>query len=253
MKLNNEKVESTGHWYTESGDSAHGATLREARKQNLYPSVTTVLSIIASPGLEVWKRQEAILAALTLPRNEGESLEDFAVRVSRDMEETGSKAASLGTSIHDWAESYCNGEYKSPPAGYETVCFQLQEWIDNNVDLSRSIAEESIVSKWYGYAGRVDLSGFLKSGKKFILDWKSQNLKDNGRNMVFYQKWCQQLTAYSQGAFQETELISIAVSTNRNRPIIAEKIWTEEEKNTGWEIFRRCLEIWQLEKGYRPE
>lgn len=249
MKLTS-KLENSGHWYQSDGKSAHGATLREARKQNLYPSVTTILSLIASPGLDKWKRTEAILAALTLPRNEGESLDDFAQRVAIDMEQTGTKAAAIGTTIHDWVEKYCAGQYLTPPVGYETVCYQVQEWIDQNVDLKNSIAEDSIVNTDFGYAGRIDLMGRLKDGRLFIADWKTQNIK-TGKNFVFYPKWCQQLAAYAEGK-QETVLINIAISSNKEIQQIKEKIWTEKEIADGWATFRHCLAIWQIEKQYRP-
>jgi hypothetical protein len=167
------------------------------------------------------------------------------------MNETGSKAAALGTSIHDWAESYCNKIPLTPPVGYEGVCYLLQEWIDENVDLKKSIAEGSMVSVSHGYAGRVDLQGVLKNGKRFIADFKTQALKDNGRNFVFYDKWIQQLTAYAEGDIN-IELVNIAISTNKDRPIVTDKWWSEEEKQVGWEVFGHCLKIWQLEKGYRP-
>jgi hypothetical protein len=244
-------VEKSGHWYTASGESAYGATLREARKENLYPSVTTVLNLIASPGLDAWKRTEAILAALTLPRNDGESLEDFAARVAIDMEQTASKAATIGTSIHDWIESYCHGQYKTPPEGYEAVCYHVQQWIDDNVDLKRSTAEGTIVNQKHGYAGRVDLQGYLLDGKPFISDWKTQNLKA-GKKFVFYPKWVQQLAAYAMEN-DDVALVNIAVSSNKERPEIAERWWTTEEARQGWEVFWHCLKIWQAEKGYKPQ
>ena len=241
--------EKSGHWYREDGKSAHGATLREARRENLYPSVTTVLSLIASPGLDAWKRSEAILAALTLPKIEGESDQDFAARVAIDMEETGSKAAKIGTNIHDWAEKYCLGEYATYPEGYETVCYKVQEWIDTNLDKTRIYPEQAMVNKELGYAGKIDLQGYTKDGRFFILDFKSQGIKP-GKNAVFYPKWIQQLAAYAEGKVQN--LCNLAISTNPDNPIIAEKWWTKEEIETGWEIFKHCLAIWQLERGYKP-
>ena len=68
--------EST-HWYDKAGQprytviGANGnerpTTLRDARKDGLVPSVTTVMSVAAKPGLEAWKLNQAFLSALTLP------------------------------------------------------------------------------------------------------------------------------------------------------------------------------------------
>jgi len=48
-------------------------TVKDAREHGLLPSVTTIIACHARPALEIWKQQNAILAALTLPRIDGES------------------------------------------------------------------------------------------------------------------------------------------------------------------------------------
>ena len=81
--------ESASHWYFPDGTPIHEVpradgkgtrptSLRDARKLGLFPSVTNVLGVIAKPALDAWKQEQAILAALTLPRNEGEPLDEFA-------------------------------------------------------------------------------------------------------------------------------------------------------------------------------
>ena len=79
------KAEQSSHWYTQDGKpfyeienkSAPGTmrrvTLRDARKLNLVPSVTTITGVISKPQLEAWKIEQAILASLTLPRTPKES------------------------------------------------------------------------------------------------------------------------------------------------------------------------------------
>jgi len=239
--------EPSAHWYNpETGASAHDADLRRARKERLFPSVTSVLQIKSKPGLDAWKRQEAILSALTLPRLAGESDQDFAARVAVDMDATGSKAAAIGTAIHAFAEGLTNGQEIPPPAGHETVCALLRCWVAEN--LGEGQTEETMVSQEYGYAGRKDFSGMI-GGKYGILDFKSQNVKP-GKKPVFYPEHCYQLAAYSEG--RPMELVNLIISTNAENPIIAEKRWTAEESENGWSIFRHCLEIWQLERNYDP-
>ena len=71
--------ERASHWYFQDGRPCHqvqaksgnglrDATLRDARTLGLYPSVTSILNIIAKPQLEAWKQEQGIIAALTLPR-----------------------------------------------------------------------------------------------------------------------------------------------------------------------------------------
>src|SRR5436190_23373532 len=47
------------------------STLRDARKLGLLPSVTNILGVITKPELTAWLQEQAVLAALTLPRLEG--------------------------------------------------------------------------------------------------------------------------------------------------------------------------------------
>lgn len=61
------------HWYTREGSPCYeqvtqkgglrATDLRDARKQGLVPSVTTVLGVVAKPQLEVWKVNQGIMAA----------------------------------------------------------------------------------------------------------------------------------------------------------------------------------------------
>jgi len=71
------------HWYQRDGRPLHTVlsakgeprptTLRDARKLNLLPSVTNILGIIAKPELTAWLQEQAVMAALTLPRLPGET------------------------------------------------------------------------------------------------------------------------------------------------------------------------------------
>ena len=90
--------ESPSHWYLPDGTPYHevvradgngtrAVTLRDARKVNALPSVTNILGILAKPALDAWKQEQAILAALTLPKRDDEPLDAFARRVVDDMGE----------------------------------------------------------------------------------------------------------------------------------------------------------------------
>src|SRR6056300_829607 len=106
----NKFTSESGHWYTQEGEpmytiiGANGkernTTLRDAKKENLVPSVTTILGMIAKPSLENWKINQALNSALTLERYEGESSESFAYRCKYDSKKIGMEAAKQGTKIH---------------------------------------------------------------------------------------------------------------------------------------------------------
>ena len=70
-------AEST-HWYTRDGiprytiiganGKERNTTLRDARKEGLIPSVTTILKVASNPVLNQWIQKQVLMAALTLPK-----------------------------------------------------------------------------------------------------------------------------------------------------------------------------------------
>ena len=53
------KPYSSSRFYKRSGEFAVGATLRDARANGYYPSVTTISNIVYKPALEAWKQNLA--------------------------------------------------------------------------------------------------------------------------------------------------------------------------------------------------
>ena len=84
-------------------------TLRDARKVNAFPSVTNILGILHKDFLEAYKVNQAILAALTLPKIDGESEDEFAKRVVMDSKEHAASAARLGSRLHEVGADYLKG------------------------------------------------------------------------------------------------------------------------------------------------
>ena len=88
---------SSGHYYYRDGTPAYtvigkngkerATTLRDARAEGLLPSVTTILQVVAKPGLVNWMIDQAVLAALTGTRLENESDEAFIARIKREAKE----------------------------------------------------------------------------------------------------------------------------------------------------------------------
>ena len=76
------RASESNHWYTRDGvprytvvganGKERNTTLRDARKEGLIPSVTTVLNVAAKPALNQWLQRQVLLAALTLPRRPDE-------------------------------------------------------------------------------------------------------------------------------------------------------------------------------------
>ena len=104
------RASESNHWYTRDGvprytvigknGKERNTTLRDARTDNLVPSVTTVLNVMAKPALIQWLQKQVLLAALTLPRIPGEPEEVYIERIMSDSKEQGRAAADAGTDIH---------------------------------------------------------------------------------------------------------------------------------------------------------
>ena len=61
--------------------------LRDAKKEGLVPSVTTVLNIVAKPSLEkAWKINKALEASIELQQGEDEPNEEFIYRCGNSSE-----------------------------------------------------------------------------------------------------------------------------------------------------------------------
>jgi hypothetical protein len=255
----NKYTAESGHWYDRDGNpkytviGANGkernTTLRDARKDNLVPSVTTILKVAASPGLEAWKQNQVLLAALTLPRNEGESESDWIDRVMQDSRETGRKAAERGTEIHAAIQQAFEGEvygdeFEAYISGADmaiTEHFGQHEWV---CELS--------FAHMLGFGGKVDMhtrSG-LENDTGIVVDIKTKDFGPDD-DVKGYDEHLMQLAAYRMGlAMPKARCANVFVS--RNHPGLCHVIeWTPEELDKGWSMFTRLLSYWQIKNNHQ--
>lgn len=220
------------------------ATLRDARKLNLLPSVTEVLNIIAKPALNRWLEDRVLESALTMTRNDGESDESYIKRIKHDSKELSLAARNKGSDIHDAIES----AFKD-----RTV---PKEYIDMAYDVKSKIISHTTVSCWksevsfghgLGYGGRVDLSG---EHKYIVLDIKTKEvLKDK----MAYDEQIMQLAAYSNGIYGTHKSVRhINAFVSWSGEVVFHE-WGEAEIQRGWDMFKSALTLWQLQKRYVPE
>lgn len=264
MSLVTVRQDNASHWYTPDGQPFHEiecaskpgemrpVNVRDARKLGLLPSVTNVLLVIEKRPLTLWKIEQGILAALTLPKLESESLDHYAARVAQDAEQESKKAADFGTRVHAQADRFITtglidlDDVETAPFAQ---CF-ARWWADND-------------SMFTG----------------FIVDFKTQGRAESPMN--FYDEWCWQLAAYQDAlsgsvpAGVTTERIvtsqrgyggrldyahdgggqlgcaSVAISS-KTPGLIEVKKWSTEEVENGKRIFFAALELWKLLKSYDP-
>ena len=253
-KLSANKFKSeSGHWYTQKGEpmytivGANGkernTTLRDARNEQLVPSVTTILSMIAKPQLENWKINQALNSALTLEKDSLETIEEFAYRCKQDSKRIGQEAAEKGTKIHAMIERGFLGEGTSKT--YEII----KAWLEDNFPNEEWIAEDSFCAD-LGYGGKIDL--YSKSG--IFVDFKTKdNLEGKDPSKLVYDEHGMQLSAYAQGCgFEDVERVSIFVD-REDTELIACHIWDKESQTKHTEMFNSILTYWKLVKNYEPK
>ena len=230
---------SAGHFYRADGSPAYtitgkngkerNTTVRDAREHGLLPSVTTILRQAAAPGLEKWKIGNAILSALTLARQEGESDEDYIARIIRDSNEQAAKARDKGTEIHGAIEKL---DRHGPYALHvDAAMGAVSEWAGiMDWDAERSFASQ------LGYGGKLDLSA-----QGFVCDFKTTDKPLDG--LKLWPDHRRQLAAYRHGLGMPDARCSICyVSSVKPEARLIEL--EADELEQGWSEFKALLSFY---------
>lgn len=245
-------AEST-HWYTRTGEPAYTVkakaghdrptTLADARKTGLVPSVTTIIRCADKPGLTNWMIDQAILAALTLPRNEGEAEADWLKRVKQDSKEQARKAAERGTAIHAAIQGSFENETPTPDmrphidAANQALCDWYPDW---------AWEPERAFSHPLGFGGKVDISHHAAC---FVADFKTKEFDENTK-LQTWDEHAMQLAAYRHGLGMDKARCAIVYVSVTN-PGLARLIEIPEDELTkGWKCFYSLLQFWKAKTGF---
>ena len=263
--------ESASHWYFPDGTPLHDVpradgkgerptSLRDARKLGLFPSVTNVLGVISNPGLAAWKQEQAILAALTLPRHEDEPLDDFARRVVTDMASEVKSAADRGSAVHAAIEGYAQGGWLPEDKEIARLFEPARQWFDAEVIQVHSVEIAAGNPEW-GYAGRVDLVATLRStGRPTVIDFKTQKTRrDKAGNFkpLLHDTWPLQLEAYRQAlicrdkGLADAAIASVVIGSTEPMPVVV-KVWDDADKAGFFRAFLAARDLWVWQKNYCP-
>lgn len=225
-------------------------TLADARKLGLIPSVTTKLSILDNPFLDSWRVEQAIIAALTLPTSDGESIDDRARRIAEDSSKQVADAMKLGTLIHTAAENYVLRREVTNDPTIRHLFEPFRQWWDSEC-IETIYSEKSVVHHGEGYAGRVDCKARLKSYGVAIIDFKTRKPSSKGKFQV-YDKDILQLSAY-----READALSLpkadtclSILINSQEPGVHIHQWSQEEIQHGWECFQLISKLWAKMKKF---
>ena len=245
------------HWYTTEGlpmytvESLSGAqrptTMRDARKKNLVPSVTTILNVAAKPGLVIWIQRQVLMSSLTLPRFDGEPENEFIARIMDDSKEQGRKAADAGTDIHTSVQGFYEGivmnKHKDHVQGCVTAirdAYGEQPWV-----AERSFAHE------LGFGGKCDLHvPATDDHTGLVVDIKTKEFSDPSKVEAFEEN-LMQLAAYRVGlGMPNARCANVMVS--RSAPGLAKVIeWPEADLKRGWLMFHHLLSFWVQKNEFK--
>lgn len=240
------------HWYGRDGSPQYtvkakagherNTTLADARKLGLVPSVTTIIRTAAAPGLERWKLDQMLHAALTLPRLQDEPEGAWIKRVWQDSTETARKAAERGTAIHAAIQGFYEGEQTS---GFEPHILAAVKEVDGWLEKQPWRAEKSF-AHIAGFGGKVDLS--CGAG---VLDFKTKEF-DDPESLKTWDEHAMQLAAYRHGLGMPTAKAAI-VYVSVTTPGLAKLIEIPEaELQRGWKCFYSLLQFWKAKNNFDP-
>ena len=238
-------AKESGHWYDSvTGEPRYtivgkngqerATTVRDARKHNYVPSVTTVLNCAAKWGLERWKAEQLLMAGLTLPKQDGETETAWIGRVWDDSKQQAIKAAERGTAIHAAVESfYRDGRYLDEFTPWVNAVEKCVMECFGNPDWS---AEKSFANP-LGYGGKGDLHS-----NGAVLDFKTKDGDLGG--VKLWDDHFMQLAAYSVGLGRATATCGI-VFISRTEPKATACILSADEQDRGWRMFSALLDYWK--------
>lgn len=247
------------HWYSKGAQAVYEVpyadprkgmrptTLTDAKKMGLLPSVTTILKALHKQALVDWLIEQACLAVLTTPRNEGEDIDAFVHRVlhvEKVQNQESDIAKDKGTAIHAALEVAC--------AGGE-VDNEVWPWASGAyveiMKRGRTVRTESIVVG-EGYAGKVDL--IQESDEIWVWDWKTtKKLPAKGA----WTEHVLQAAAYAAALARNTgdkriRTGNVYISTvDQGQFAVCEHADWQDTYENG---FKPLVRVWQHLNAYKP-
>lgn len=202
--------------------------------------------------------EQGILAALTLPVVEGETLDERAHRAARDSKQQVEDAAKRGVLMHKCVEEYLLFGRFDPHPSVKELMEPFPKWAESNIS-NVAYSERTLVGP--GYAGTVDLKAELRGYDVRIMDCKSRKPyngairtypEDNIQLAAYYQADLNEAlnTASYNPSIPKGTASIILNSVEPSEPVI--HVWDEEEMKRGVEIFNHLLAVWCLMKNYYP-
>jgi hypothetical protein len=203
----------------------------------------------AAPGLERWKLNQLMMAALTMPAIEGESLTDYEARLWEDANAHDKDAREKGTKIHGHIEGF-----------YENMSHQDSPYVAAAVECLYAAfggqadgwnPEKSFAST-LGFGGKVDLFS-----EDIIIDYKTKDFTaDTMKKPFAYPENKMQLAAYRKGLAEQGLCKPDAIMANLYIARELQEDGTalaklEIHEDDYWPHFECLLNYWKLIKNVK--
>lgn len=249
------------HWYAPNGDPLYtvkglngkerDTTLRDARKFNLVPSVTTIIASAAKPGIDAYIQQQLLDACMNVgySHNCNDKIQWKQTVISKSREHSQS-AAKKGTEIHNALEQYYLGGGLDPYMS--GICSPILDLIEKEFPGIQWEPEKSFASP-LGFGGKIDMS-HKSENRQIILDFKTKTT-DDVKKMIPYEEAEMQTAAYAVGLgftykLRHFERYNLYISTKQPGLLNLTK---SDNFIRDWGMFEALLKFWQLKNKYIPD
>lgn len=258
------------HWYRRDGSACfevpnkskagtRPVRITDARELGLFPSVTTVLSILDKPQLTDWKFRQITRAsfnahAANAPLADYESYHSAIIDSAFQQVED---AADLGTAIHKALECHFRGESYSP--ALSVYVDAVDAWLsENRVEILES--ELRLTSVSHGFAGTTDAVFQIERPEYApssygILDFKSRKTVP-GKPVTPYDTQPMQIAAYDIARFGDrptSDRIGCNLFISTTEPGRVEACWYDHlQLLKEWEALAHAMALWRHFKDYDP-
>lgn len=254
------REEKSAHFYTQSGqprytkENGKAVTLREARKENLFPSITHIMGVLEQRQLTMYREKQILTASFNLRPADDELLEDYFSRVLVRAREDASEAASLGTGFHAGVEAILT---ERPWDRNNPLLNIANDWILENVE-DVCWLEKILVDRQRRIAGRCDGLLTLKGIGPAVVDWKTRRFRQlkSSFKCGWYKKDLRQIAFYAQNveriAGPDVAAVNVALNTRElSEPEVKE--WNFGERGNALKAVDAINLIWQDESNFVPE
>ena len=260
------------HWYDADGKPRHTyinkkggvskTTIREAKKFNWYPSVTTILGALDKPQLKQWAHRQITDWCYASRPGEEQSADDYFAKAIEGAFQQVQDAADAGTLIHAALEAHGRGlDWDRNAQVYLPQlehAFPVHVLVDPVLEFFKAEKVEGIafekvlVNQEHGFAGSADLIAYTKRGVA-VIDFKTR--KTSAKYKVEpYDGQPMQIAAYAKTHFRGINPVGCNVYISTTEPGRVEACWYDEEQvKAEYAAFGHLCAVWQHLKGYRPQ